>query len=242
MNSLPMRWPASSLPLEVRISTEFTATETDSALNAMNSWETASPQKQFFIDDFIDNHNPISGRDNISLNSHFDNVIGIYKPDGWYGSVSNNALAITQFFAVTKTSGGQQYLEMNHADIMMNYEHFNFSTGDGITNAYDFETVVLHELGHLLGLGHISSFTADAVMNPSLAINQKKRTLRSADIDYIESNYEGFHALQAGGFAALDSSTSEIPDGTAVRGIMYQTREGICHHYIDGELVHVHAR
>ena len=45
---------------------------------------------------------------------------------------------------------------------------------------YDFETVVIHELGHALGLGHSGDF--DSVMYPYLGSGEAKRDLTANDL------------------------------------------------------------
>src|SRR5262249_4091404 len=52
-------------------------------------------------------------------------------------------------------------------------------TGVG-ANQYDFQTVVTHELGHALGLGH--SADVNSVMAPTLGTGQARRNLSVADL------------------------------------------------------------
>ncbi|MFE2560124.1 matrixin family metalloprotease, partial [Streptomyces sp. NPDC059352] len=56
-------------------------------------------------------------------------------------------------------------------------------------DAFDVETVALHELGHILGLGHSS--TSGAVMLPTVSPNMTKRALTADDIDGVRSLYPG---------------------------------------------------
>lgn len=73
------------------------------------------------------------------------------------------------------------------------------------TGQYDFETIVLHELGHTLGLGH--SADANSVMYATLDAGAVKRSLVSADLNIpdADSGPNGLHA------AASPSAVSVTP-------------------------------
>jgi hypothetical protein len=63
---------------------------------------------------------------------------------------------------------------------------------------YDFQTIVTHELGHALGLGHNAD--ADSVMYATLATGAVKRTMTAADLN-IPDGDGGNDPLLAAGFA-----------------------------------------
>jgi hypothetical protein len=75
---------------------------------------------------------------------------------------------------------------------------------------YDFQTVVTHELGHALGLGH--SPNPNSVMFASLTPGQSRRTMTVADlgIPSLDSGPEGLHS----GAALGSPPMSETPSAT----------------------------
>ncbi|WP_345732999.1 matrixin family metalloprotease, partial [Cryptosporangium minutisporangium] len=66
-----------------------------------------------------------------------------------------------------------------------------FTTTKNCNNAYDLQSVVLHERGHSLGLNHVSqSANASAVMTPALsACSVGKRTLGLGDYRGLAATY-----------------------------------------------------
>jgi hypothetical protein len=70
---------------------------------------------------------------------------------------------------------------------------------------YDFETVVVHELGHALGLGH--SATAGSVMYPTLDAGTANRGLATADLNIADSGTgaDGLHAASSNPVSALET-------------------------------------
>jgi hypothetical protein len=78
---------------------------------------------------------------------------------------------------------------------------WNWFTGTSATavgaGQYDFETIVMHELGHALGLGH--SADSASVMFASLAAGTARRTLSVADLNVPDADAGpcGLHAAFA---------------------------------------------
>jgi hypothetical protein len=75
---------------------------------------------------------------------------------------------------------------------------------------YDFETAVMHELGHVLGLGHSSNTTS--VMYAMLATGSTDRALTKADLS-VPDDSSGPCALQAGVIASV-SASNRTPAGS----------------------------
>jgi len=75
---------------------------------------------------------------------------------------------------------------VNEADMLINAQDFKYSTNPK-ENELDVESLVLHELGHVLGLDHNS--IPDSVMNEHLPFGTMRRSLSSEDINHIKCEY-----------------------------------------------------
>jgi hypothetical protein len=93
---------------------------------------------------------------------------------------------------------------------------WNFYAGRDATQIgsaqYDFETVVEHELGHALGLGHSTDGTS--VMYATLNTGTVSRTLNAADLNVADSDTTGACGLHAATIPTLAATSPPIPLGT----------------------------
>jgi probable HAF family extracellular repeat protein len=87
---------------------------------------------------------------------------------------------------------------------------WNFYAGSDATHIgsgrYDFETVVTHELGHALGLGHSTDCTS--VMYATLNTGAVNRSLKTADLNVADSDTTGACALHAAAMVGRVSNPS----------------------------------
>jgi hypothetical protein len=106
------------------------------------------------------------------------------------------------------------------ADQVTMIQGWNWYAGSDPTQVgagqYDFETAVMHELGHVLGLGHSS--TATSVMYSTLASGSTDRTLTTADLS-VPDTHPGPDALHAAVTAPV-SVPSRGPGMTPVGGVI----------------------
>lgn len=245
----PRYWRDGKLPLNVYVSEEFendfvgfydSETEKNPIEQIQQTWDASVSGKQFFNLDlaYVDNYQPSS------MDGFDDNEIGIYKSHTWYSDVSSGALAVTQFYALRRNIGtSNEYLDMQHADIVLNYSNYSFTMDENNNQDFDLLTVVSHELGHLLGLGHIDF--NEAVMNSFLSKSEVKRELFSLDENAIQNLYEQGSSSSSFSSNLLPSfSTAGGPhpdEGERVQGMIELMADGTCRHYENGHLTHQHT-
>ncbi|CBW26833.1 hypothetical protein BMS_2021 [Halobacteriovorax marinus SJ] len=238
-DDLPIRWADSALPLSIQISGDFSFAPADidgagrNPIEQMQKeWDDAVTGKVLF-------NYPApaaASKGNDALSTYKDSVLGVYISDDWFSNISSSALAITQFYAYKMTGSRGEYYQLSHADIIVNERDYDFSYDPNSNTDYDMSTVILHELGHLLGLDHQSDGAVAAVMQPYLSIWESNRALFSDDASRISDNYTD-SALSAGSASYLPSG---IPDGTELHGVIELMASGECKHYHNGKLVKSH--
>ena len=235
------KWDDTVLPLTVKMSTEFntdySGADLVGGLNPLEQmakvWNTAS------VRPLITTPFPQATTSGYSsLSSFRDSEIGIYKSHTWYTSVSSGALAITQFYGiVTSNAGLGQYISLTHADIIVNYRDYGsrFTMTNNPFVEFDLPTVVLHEMGHLLGLCHESK--NPSIMAPYYLTVQ--RSLRAYDADLIHDIYVDNTISAMAVKNTNHNALSEAP-GTEVKGIIELHADGKCIHYINGKKIFEH--
>lgn len=235
---------SNSTPLILKMSDEFKADFSDAdlvdGLNPLEqmakAWNTAvAPTTTLFKLPFP----AATAIASTSLSTFRDGELGIYKSHQWFAGVSSNALAITQFYGIVRSDGSLgTFIDLTHADIIVNYHNFSsdFTMTANPQFSFDLPTILLHEMGHLLGLCHESY--ANSIMDPHYFTTQ--RSLKSFDTNKIKALY-----LNNQNYSPFSKSSSKMnaithPVGTEIKGIVELSANGRCRHFINGQLTYEH--
>ena len=251
----PFIWANKTFPKTIHISTDFTADEISNITEMGTSWKTAvADQKTFFAVGS-------PGNNNYNINDT-DGVFGVYKATNWPADVSDDALAITQLFGRRYNVGtASEYVSTIEADILINYKAgsmaFTYDVLDnGIDEGFDLRTVVLHEMGHFLGLQHIPTYydrpdaesllnrddyKATSVMYPSVSSTEEKRIPQLKDKNALVSKYDIGGAGAASAMVAANRYQPANSDpGKNVKIVIELKASGECLHKEDGAVVRRH--
>lgn len=185
----PYLWSDKAFPKKISISTAFTEAEVTNITDMSTAWKTAVEDKRTFF--AYEAETPEITNSVNSMDSLLDNVMGIYKTTHWPPSLPGSALAVTQIFGRRYNIGSEkEFVNIEHADILVNYHIHRFDTSDSGPN-YDLRTVILHEMGHFLGLQHKSTYSdpSESIMYPSIGSTTAKRAPRSIDAADMASKY-----------------------------------------------------
>ncbi|MBG09024.1 MAG: hypothetical protein CME68_09720 [Halobacteriovoraceae bacterium] len=190
-----MRWNIESLPLQLRFSEDFQNDflEKDQPREGLNTldkmlvnWDKSIINKKIFNipAQFAENRNYET------LHEFNDDEIGVYKSYKWFDDLPDGVLAITQYFGLRRNKGtSSEYLELIHADIIFNYRDYIFTMNENESFHYDLPSVLLHELGHLLGLPHHNETKSLSIMTPFLNSSDIKRNVYLRDQENLQDNY-----------------------------------------------------
>lgn len=224
-----------SFPLTIKYGKDFDTDEISAIETSTGNWtDSVQNEIQFF------DVKPSDLNKKNTLSSYEDSELGIYKLNSWPTELPPTALAVTQIFGSRINSGkSSEYVEIEHADILMNYENFSFTTDN--TWGYDLETVLIHELGHFLGLYHDDVSIDDSVMYPTVSRYNDNKYPKQKDIDNILNKYSISKASSQNSALAENSSLDAqrvvlilelYPDGSEIikikKGDKYESINHSC--------------
>jgi len=198
---IPSSWNPSVFPLKINISDSFNNSEDQAIRDMANAWSDSIDNNVQFMD-----ANYYTQEKNSSLSGYEDSLIGVYKLEQWPSTLPATALAVTQIIGIRKSG----YIEITHADILVNYQNYSFTTDN--TWGYDLQTIILHEMGHLLGLYHDNSSISESVMYPTISRYSDNRAPREADIKKIEEKYSIDRSAHNSRYLAGNFETSQVID------------------------------
>ena len=253
----PFVWGNKTFPKTVRISSDFSDQEVTAITAMSTAWKTSvNDQKTFFAYGARSN--------NVHNIEEPDGVMGIYKTTAWPADVDDSALAITQLFGRRYNVGDpDEYVSIEHADILVNYKPgpwaFDFDIDDnGVDEGFDLRTVVLHEMGHFLGLQHIPTYSdrpesednltrdqykATSVMYPSISSVEEKRVPKTKDVNELINKYSISGASGGAAIAAANDRykpKNEDP-GKNVKIVIELRADGECVHKENGAILKRHS-
>ena len=250
----PMIWNG-GFPKEIRISEDFSNDVDDDEQAVIKNMAMAWNNSIEDGFNFFTIGSPLSKS---ALNPNYsqldtDNIFGIYRVTKMPERTSSAALAVTVLQLKTQNYGeANEYNQIFYADIFVNDIYYTRTeTLSGIDyearGIYDLNTIMVHELGHFLGLEHSSSTKTNSVMIPAINGNDSMNAPLSHDIVAISNKYNlGPKKITTGAAAMSAPRPNYVPDNKEdtpfVKYIIELRADGECVHSVDGEIVERHKR
>jgi predicted Zn-dependent protease len=179
-----MRWGMEDFPLNIKVSENLNARSQALIGSSLDEWESAGNIDVFQVVETT----PVLNFSKLSDYYYKDRLVhGIYLADNKVDELSTPTLAVTQIiFYTNRESADNPYYHIVHTDIVINGYDYSFSTNPFDNSSYYLLTLVLHEVGHVLGLGHQNQ----GIMYPSMSTQDKQESLNPFDINLISEKYD----------------------------------------------------
>lgn len=179
-------------------------------LDAVQKWNDALG---FTIFTTQEGATPMQYAEDELFESLSDSTMNIwFQTSNWFED-KESALAI----ATTGSIGD----EIVDADILFNNFGFDWYPDSPLAiGIFDFESVLIHELGHFIGIPHISLVDDPySVMNPTISSNLEKRLLSLFDLQTVRYKYgEPFVSQVPPGFTINQLETSQGAHSASICG------------------------
>jgi hypothetical protein len=185
--NLPVHGRYTRLPVEVFIDNRLSAEQFTAIENAVKTWNAAVSTELVRLVGAIPS--PALAQDSTPYTLLNDDTIGIWLANDWSWMKNAEGAAGTTLWCF-----GESNNEIAASDIYLNADHatlakFPFGAPPEDSTYVDTESLVLHELGHLLGLSHTSSeWDPDSVMHPVL-LPVARRKLSEKDVALVRALY-----------------------------------------------------
>lgn len=231
---VPSKWSSSAIfPMNLKYGTNFSNEEVMAIENAADSWSDGVDNQLQFFNSSASNFSELP-----NLDAYDDGEVGVYKLTTWPEELPGSALAVTQLYGTRVNIGtDNEHILIDHADILVNYETFTFSTDQSW--GYDLHTVIIHEMGHFLGLYHDKTTAEESIMYPTISRFDTNRDPKAKDVDNILDKYNTrtlASAQSSSGFARKTGSSEPItlilemyPDGHERVQIKQEHKNEILH-------------
>jgi hypothetical protein len=238
----PFEWPVGTFPRHLQISEQFSNEESLQIEAMATAWETALDNRINFFEHGNNKAAEVSSP-NLNLDQiGEDGVYGVYKILHWPKSLAGTALAVTQILGRRYNIGSaDEYVRIEHADILLNADYYQFRLSDDTkTDAFDLRTVMLHEMGHFLGLGHKYG---DTIMAPTIGPSTNMRSPSHIDISDLALKY-GITLFSNMNMAVSSKKKTYSPalgdSGQMVKILIELNADGECVHKENGVTVGRH--
>lgn len=167
--SPPQKWGVSTRTMTTNL--YFYPAEHAAVARALNTWNSVGPSFKW-VDGGLTGYNPTSS----SGSRPCDTQSGVGESYNVYSATTAAEARVCTASGTSTITDGDVWVNTT----MINDGSFHVGTTAAPYNKLDFETVILHEVGHLLRLLH-DNYSTSVVMHESITKGQTKRALHSRD-------------------------------------------------------------